>query len=404
MPASRPPIQRLVDALAARLPGTSVTAYTGASAGPAQSDTVLSINSPVAFIQLLRAPRGLGLARAWVTGTIDIAGDLHQVTQHETALQDRELYFAAAAAALRLAPTFRFRHVTASGPPPIEYRYLRPGHHSILSDLTETEFHYGRSLDFYKYLLGPSLAYSCAIFTAPAQSLESAQELAHATICRKLRLGRDSVLLDVGCGWGALLRYAARHHSCQGIGMTASKAQYAAWQDCRELTPPGLTVSYGDYRQILPVTGVTAAASVGVYEYVGRGHSRRFFTLIRSSLGPGAMYLNQGIVRGESGPRRFRANGFVRRYISPNVQLQSLSDQMRDLERAGFQVLSVDSCGSSYAPTLRCWTNNLLANWDACVRLEGEQRARAWHMYLTGALTRLERRSIDVAQILCQAR
>ena len=233
MPTSRPPVQRLVDALAARLPATLVTAYTGASAGPAESSTVLSINGPVAFIQLLRAPRGLGLARAWVTGTIDVAGDLHQVAQHETAWRDRELYLAAAAAALRLAPTFRLRHVTASGPPPIEYRYLRPGHHSILSDLTETEFHYGRSLDFYNCLLGPSLTYSGAIFTTPAQSLESAQELKHATICRKLRLDRDSVLLDVGCGWGSLLRYAARHYSCRGIGITASKAQRSAMQGCR---------------------------------------------------------------------------------------------------------------------------------------------------------------------------
>jgi cyclopropane-fatty-acyl-phospholipid synthase len=201
-----------------------------------------------------------------------------------------------------------------------------------------------------------------------------------------------------------LLRYAFRQHSSKGTGITASKAQYFAVHDHPELALPGVSIKYGDYRQLLPVTGVTAAASVGVYEHVGRRNSRRFFALIRSSLGHGSMYLNQSIVRQEGSSKRFRANSFAQRYIFPNAQLQPLSKQIRDLERAGFSILSVDLYGSSYAQTLRCWIKNLLANWDSCVSLEGEQRCRAWHMYLTGALTRFERRSIDLAQLLCQAR
>jgi cyclopropane-fatty-acyl-phospholipid synthase len=400
----RPPTQRLVDALAARLPGVFVTAYTGASAGPRESHTTLLIKSQAALIQLMRAPRGLGLARAWVTGTIDVTGDLHELVQHEISLRDPKLYRTAAAAALQLAPFFRLRDIIASGPPSIEYRKVRAGRHSIPSDLVETEFHYGRSLAFYKHLLGPSLTYSCAIFTSPSQSLESAQAHKHATICQRLRLGNDSVLLDVGCGWGSLLRHAVQHYSCEGEGLTASKAQYLALRSDLELAPSGVSIRYGDYRQLLPVKGVTAAASIGVYEHVGHRNSCRFFTLIRSSLEPGSRYLNQSIVRSENGPKRFRANSFTQRYIFPNAQLRSLSEQIRDLERAGFQILSVDLHGSSYAQTLRCWIKNLLANWDSCVSLEGEQRARAWHMYLTGALTRFERRSIDLVQVLCQAR
>jgi cyclopropane-fatty-acyl-phospholipid synthase len=352
----------------------------------------------------VRAPRGLGLARAWVTGTIDITGDLHEVARHEGALQDPKVYAAALATILRLVPSFRLQDILASGPTAIEYRHPVPGRHSIPSDLAETEFHYGRSLAFYRYLLGPSLTYSCAIFTAPTQSLECAQEYKHATICKKLRLNDESVMLDVGCGWGSLLRHAIHNYSCKGIGITASTAQYLALRNQPELAASGLSVRYGDYRQHLPVTGITTAASVGVYEHIGRRNSLRFFTLIRSSLGLGSLYLNQSIVRRETGPQRFRPNSFAQRYIFPNAQLLPLSQQIKDLERVGFQIISVDLHGSSYAQTLRCWIRNLTTNWDACVSLEGEQRVRAWYMYLTGALTRFEHRSIDLAQVLCQAR
>ncbi len=397
-------LQLLLDALAERLPGVLIASYTGESAGPRESHAVISINSPGAFIQLIRAPRGLGLARAWVTGTIDITGDLHEIVRRESQLRDPKLYALILATAVRLTPSFRFHHIRGSGATRIEYRYPRPGRHSISRDIIETEYHYGRSLEFYRNLLGASLAYSCAIFSSSSQTLDAAQANKHELICQKLNVSNESTILDIGCGWGSLLRYAIQHYSCKARGITASREQYMALRSDPELVRTELEIVHGDYRQCLPARGVTTAASVGVYEHVGAKHSQQFFSLIRASLQPGARYLNQCIVRTEDGPKHFRRNSFTQRYIFPNAQLLPLSVQIRDLERTGFQVLSVTLHGQSYEQTLRCWIDNLTAKWGACVDLEGEQSVRAWYMYLTGALTRFESRAIDVAQVLAQAR
>jgi len=165
-----------------------------------------------------------------------------------------------------------------------------------------------------------------------------------------------------------------------------------------------IDVRYGDYRQLLPVPGVTAAASVGVYEHIGKGNSQRFFRLVRSCLRPGSLYLNQSIVRREGVRTTFRRSGFAQKYVFPNGELLPLSRQVSDLERSGFRIVSAELYGQSYVKTLQHWIDNLVSNWDECVQIEGEGRVRAWLMYLTGSLTRFERRSIDLAQVLAEAR
>lgn len=395
----------LVDKLARKLPNVSVTAYDGCTSGPASANCTIELNSPAALAQILRAPRGLGLARAWVTGQIDVQGDWYSLIRHEDTLRDPGLIFTTLSTAIRIAPTLRLRDIKATGPTSIEFQKNRPGAHTIGRDTECCEFHYGLQPEFYRYLLGPSLTYSCAIFLDESDTLETAQDNKHRLICDKLKLDSSSVILDLGCGWGSFIRYATCGYGCSAVGVTASRAQYAEAQKLKaEPAGPRIRVVCNDYRQALPMKGITAAASIGMYEHVGEKNSPKLFRLVRSCLKPGSLYLNQAIIIREDGPRRFRRNSFAQRYIFPNAQVLPLTRQLDDLRSADFSIKSVDRHGRSYALTIRQWLRNLETNWGACVRLEGEQRVRAWYIYLMGAMARFESKAIDLVQVTAEAK
>jgi cyclopropane-fatty-acyl-phospholipid synthase len=400
---SLPPTQSLLDQISRILPDVHLSAYDGSESGPATAHTSISFNDPKAFARILRAPRGLGLARAWIAGEIAVEGDLHYIATHEASLRNPKLLRAVLTTAIRTALALGYRDMWSAGPTAVEYRPLRHPGSSIRRNLEQTEFHYGLSAQFYRHLLGPSMVYSCGIFAAGVKTLEDAQDRKHELICAKLHLDPDSHVLDIGCGWGSCLNYATERHGCQGTGITASHAQYQYAINTMG-TAKSIRFLYGDYRRLLPVRYPTAAASIGMYEHVGEHDSPKFFRLVRESLPRGSRYLNQAIVWPKTKRHNIRRNAFVDRYIFPGGQLMSLSRQLRDLEAARFRVTSVETFGQSYAATIRGWIANLTRDWDACIQLEGEERVRAWYMYLTGALTRFEDRSIDLAQVLAEAR
>jgi cyclopropane-fatty-acyl-phospholipid synthase len=304
-------------------------------------------------------------------------------------------------AAVRLLPQTGWQSFRATGPTHIEYRRTRPGAHSIASDTREIDFHYSLPAEYFTRILGSSMTYSCGIFPSASSSLEEAQATKHSLILRKLGVTSESTLLDVGCGWGGLLAHADRTTGCRAIGVTASKGQYDHLR--ARVASDRIRVLHGDYRQHLPAAGITCAASVGMYEHVGVEQSLRFFRLIRDTLPPGGLFLNQAIVR-TKGSARFRKNGFVQRYIFPNAHVLSLSRQVRDIEKAGLSVLSVETFGAHYATTLARWSENLRANWDECARLVGEPVVRAWLMYLEGSRHRFETGVVDLAQVLVHRR
>jgi cyclopropane-fatty-acyl-phospholipid synthase len=401
----RPPTSRVADALANGTTGLRVTGYDGYASGPEDARTTISLNSPAVFAQLLRAPRGLGLARAWVNGQIDVTGDCYSLVREERQLRDPQLLRAVLATSLRLAPSLRPADLRATGPTGIEYRRHWPGRHTVKRDSAEVNFHYSLDPAFYRRILGTSLVYSGAVFRTANDTLDDAQQYKHRLICQKLGVQESSVVLDIGCGWGSFIRFAALNYGCQAIGITASQAQYdeARLLAARDAAT-NMSVIHGDYREVLPVTGITAATSIGMYEHVGQAKSQSFFRLIRSCLKPGAIYVNQAIVRRDDGPRRFRRNSFVQRYIFPNGQLLPLSLQLKHLSLAGFTVRAVERHGDSYALTIRRWISNLEANWFECARLEGEPRVRAWYFYLLGSLARFESKAIDLVQVTAEAR
>ena len=360
---------------------------------------VTVVRSPRAFAYLLRAPNQVGLARAWVTGVLDVEGDLEAVIAarhrfHGIALSARDRV-KLMAAALRGAPSVLIQHAPI---PPIEAR-PRGRRHSLARDKNAVRHHYDVSNDFYRLLLGPSMTYSCAYFETPQDTLEHAQERKHELICRKLRLAPGERLLDIGCGWASLLMHAASRYGVRGVGATLSESQAALAR--RRVRERGLSdlveIRVADYREIAdgPFDKV---ASVGMYEHVGLAELGRYASAVSGVLRPGGLFLNHGIARLASeqpGPETF-----INRYIFPDGELHPVTEIQAAMHHAGLEVRDVESLREHYPLTLRRWLANLEADRGEVTRLVGAERERAWRLYLLVSAKGFEDGDISVYQVL----
>ncbi len=394
---TRPAItSSLVDELTRLLPGVRIETFAQPPVGPEDAPATVRILDPSAILDILRAPRGLGLARAWVKGTIDVDGDVDLIVHNERIARAPRLAAALLTTGLRVLLATGFRKVFATGPAKTEFRGQRPGRHSVDSDRAEIDFHYSLPPEFYTSVLGPSMTYSCAIFPEHHDSLEVAQGNKHALIERKLELTASDVLLDIGCGWGGLLNHAKHHIGCAVVGVTTARGQFEFLQD---FASAGIQVHLSDYRRMPPVDGVTKVASVGMYEHVGRENSPEFFRCVYDVLPPGGLFLNQSITR-LRGDENFRRGGFIERYIFPNANVLPLDVQLADARAAGFTVCSVEHFGEHYTRTLKAWRQNLRNHWDECREIVDETILRAWLIYLSGSIARFQNRVVDLAQVL----
>ncbi|HUA45725.1 MAG TPA: cyclopropane-fatty-acyl-phospholipid synthase family protein [Solirubrobacteraceae bacterium] len=370
---------------------------------PARSDkagvpTVL-IRDRHALSQLLYEPNQIGLTRAWVERSLDLEGDLGAV------LAQRER-FAGVRLTLRERARLALAAWVAAGPrvlrrpaaPPIEAQ-PQGQRHSEARDRDSVRHHYELSNRFYEQMLGPTLVYSCAYFEDPEDTLEQAQERKLETICRKLRLAPGERLLDVGCGWGSLLLHAAQHHGVRGVGVTLSDAQAALARE--RIARAGLSeqveIRVCDYRQVTdgPFDKI---ASVGMYEHVGRDQLGRYVSHLHELLRPGGLFLNHGITRLHQRPRP--EDTFITRYIFPDGELHPVTDVLRAMESASFEIRDVESLREHYVLTLRRWVANLEARATEAVREVGEMRVRAWRLYLLGSADGFASGEISVFQVL----
>jgi cyclopropane-fatty-acyl-phospholipid synthase len=360
---------------------------------------VTVVRSPRALAYLLRAPNQVGLARAWVTGALDVEGDLEAVlaARHRfrgIALSARDRV-KLMAAALRAAPGT----LVARAPvPPIEAR-PHGRRHSLARDRTSVRHHYEVSNDFYRMLLGPSMTYSCAYFSSGADTLEHAQERKHELICRKLRLLPGERLLDIGCGWGSLLLHAASRFGVRGVGVTLSESQagLARERARREGLSDLVEIRVADYRGIAdgPFDKI---ASVGMYEHVGAGELDGYASAVAALLRRGGLFLNHGITRLTStqpGP-----DTFINRYIFPDGELHPVTAIAGAMQRAGLEVRDVESIREHYPLTLRRWLANLERHAAEATALVGADRERAWRLYLLASAQGFEDGDISVYQVL----
>lgn len=260
-------------------------------------------------------------------------------------------------------------------------------------------FHYDQSNDFYRLFLDSRMVYSCAYFKDPGQSLDDAQVRKLEHICRKLKLQPGEAFLDVGCGWGGLISYAAEQYGVFSTGCTLSVEQFnlASCQMSERGLSQKVNVELADYRDVRgPFDKI---ASVGMFEHVGRRRLKKYFRALHRLLRPGGLALNHGITRPEhvhDGPETL----FVRRKVFPGGELARLSDVIRSAERAGFEVLDVENLRPHYALTCRAWVRRLQENVTRCFREVDGSVYRTRLLALAASAACFEEGRLNVNQIL----
>jgi cyclopropane-fatty-acyl-phospholipid synthase len=382
----------------------AIEAYDGSRLGPVDAPATLLIRSPTALRRIVQAPGELGFARAYVAGDIDLEGDIFAALALRDHLPDMKLRPSQLPAALRLVGVGALKPVPA---PPQEAR-LHGRRHSKKRDAAAIAHHYDVSNDFYRHVLGPSMTYSCAVWTDPSITLEQAQANKHELICRKLGLDPGMRLLDIGCGWGGMLLHAAEHHGVQAVGVTLSKRQAELAE--KRAAEAGLAgkveVRYQDYRDV-DDGPYDAISSIGMFEHVGLRQLGVYFERCHELLPPGGRLLNHAISRPAGttgstadGRARFSRRSFIDRYVFPDGELHEVGTVVSAIQHAGFEARHMESIREHYALTLRRWVANLEANWDACVADVGRARARIWRLYMAASAIQFEANRTQVHQVL----
>ncbi len=235
------------------------------------------------------------------------------------------------------------------------------------------ERHYDAGNDLFEAMLDSRMIYSCGYWVRAAD-LEQAQRDKLELICRKLELRPGETLLDIGCGWGGLARYAAENYQVSVLGVTVSKEQQQLAQARCEGLP--VTVRLCDYRDL---TGTfDKIVSVGMFEHVGTKNYRTYFHRAGRLLKPEGLILLHTIGSAATVPT---TDSWIDRYIFPNGHLPSLQEVAHSLE-AGLQVEDWHNFGHDYDRTLMAWHGRFEAAWPALAPRYGERFRRMWRYYL----------------------
>ena len=281
---------------------------------------------------------------------------------------------------------------------------IRGKQHSLERDRRAVTFHYDVANDFYRLWLDPRMVYSCAYFISQDDDLDAAQECKLDYLCRKLRLRPGQRLLDIGCGWGALVIHAAKHFGVRAEGLTLSEPQ-AEWARAR-IAETGLineaTIDLRDYREISSDGSqcYDAIVSVGMAEHVGREKLPDYFSAAHRALKPGGVFLNQAIGEGVVARPDNRDGSFIEQYVFPGGDIPPLPIMLRAAESAGFEIRDVENLREHYALTLRHWLRRLEMHHAEALSFVDEATYRVWRLYLAGSAHGFRRGHIAVYQTL----
>ena len=408
-PSGRMTIGEIIGAFAIGEPPLRIEAYDGSAIGPADSDLVLRLKSEKALQYFVTAPGDLGLARAYLMGELELQG-VHPGAPHDVfgALEVFRKFMTRrpdARTMLQIARSIGTENVTLLPVPdqevPPAWKRVANGlrRHSKERDSAVVSYHYDVSNRFYEWILGPSMTYTCAAYPDVDASLEDAQENKYRLVFDKLGLKPGDRLLDVGCGWGGMVRYAARH-GVHAIGVTLSKEQ-VEWGRA-EIEAQGLgdlaEVRLMDYRDV-PERDFDAISSIGITEHIGRKNYPAYFRQLYAYLRPGGRLLNHCITRPDN-VGKVKAGQFIDRYIFPDGELAGAATVHLEAENAGFEVLHEENLRQHYAMTLRDWCANLVEHWDEAVEEVGEPMAKLWGLYMGACQYGFEHNKIQLHQIL----
>jgi cyclopropane-fatty-acyl-phospholipid synthase len=265
--------------------------------------------------------------------------------------------------------------------------------------------HYDVSNDFYKLWLDPEMVYSCAYFRDASQPLAEAQRDKLDYLCRKLRLHPGQTLLDIGCGWGALALWAARHYGVQVHGITLSREQQRLAQARVDAAGLGdqVRIELLDYRDLDGETQYDRVISVGMFEHVGVKNYPVYFGTVRRVLKPNGLFLNHGITS-ENGWQRTPLTRFMNHYIFPDGELARIGEVVTAMERAGFEIVDVENLRRHYTLTLHHWVTALESNRNEAIKQLSKTTYRLWRLYMAGCAHYFDAGSIAVHQVLAGQR
>lgn len=390
-----------------------IRAYDGSEAGALDQPYGLEIATERALSYLMTAPGDLGLARAYVAGDLVLHG-AHPGDPYEAfrLLKDHTGFRTPRPTeAIAIVRELGVSHLVPPPPPPQEHmpawrhrmeglRALTSwGRHSQERDADAIHHHYDVSNRFYELVLGPSMTYTCAVYPTDDATLEEAQEHKYDLVCRKLDLRPGQRLLDLGCGWGGMVRHAAKHYGVRALGVTLSREQ-ATWAQQRikeERLDDVAEVRFLDYRDV-PEAEFDAVSSIGLTEHIGVANYPAYFGFIRDKLKPHGRLLNHCITRHDNADRSTGA--FIDRYVFPDGELIGSGTIVRAIEDAGLEVQHHENIRTHYARTLAGWSRNLAEHWDECVAETDEGTARVWGLYMAGSRIAFERNEIQLHHVL----
>jgi cyclopropane-fatty-acyl-phospholipid synthase len=385
-----------------------VACWDGSRFGPPTATVRLTLRNRRALRRVLWAPNELGFARAYVAGDIEIEGDLlaalEELQRVAPADEGPGVRVDAATKRALARAVLTLGIVGPPPPPPAEESRLTGARHSKRRDAEAVQHHYDVGNDFYRIVLGESMAYSCAYWT---QSPGDGFGLAEAQIAkcdlaaRKLGLTAGMRVLDVGCGWGTFALRAARSHGVHVVGVTLSPEQAADAR--RRMVDEGVDdrveIRVQDYRDVTDGP-FDAICSIGMAEHVGAAMLPQYAAHLSALLRPRGRLLNHAISRRPGPVPEPSATSFIDRYVFPDGELEPISTMVDALEGAGFEVRDVESLREHYALTLREWVANLERDWDAAVVASSPGRARIWRLYMAGSAIAFETNRLGVNQVL----
>lgn len=327
------------------------------------------------------------LARAYVEGDIEVEGRLQDTLHIGITLAER------------------------LGKSPLLRRLARLAvrrRHSKARDAAAVRYHYDVSNAFYRLWLDRNMVYSCAYFETGEEDLDTAQEQKLDHLCRKLRLEPGDRLLDIGCGWGGLLCWAAAHYRIEGVGITLSDQQFAYARD--RVAAAGLAgqieIRQQDYREVPGEALYDKIVSVGMYEHVGIANLPLYFASIARLLRPGGLALNHGITAADrDGEVRGPPGGeFIDRLVFPGGEVPHISRVLYEIAGAGLEILDMEDLRPHYPLTLLHWVRRLEAERERAIAAAGVERYRIWRMYMAGMAHAFDRGWLSVCQVLAQKR
>jgi len=379
-------------------------AYDGSKAGKPDSPVRITVKSPTAVAYLAQAPGALGLARAYVSGHLDVDGDMYEALSRMASAQRMDISLGEKYQLLNELGGPRLL-LPRLEPPPQEVRVDRRWRlgrlHSKGRDANAISHHYDVSNTFYEWVLGPSMAYTCACYQREDFTLEQAQWAKHDLVARKIGLKPGMRLLDVGCGWGGMVRHAAREHGVRALGVTLSEQQ-AAWAQ-RAIKEEGLSelaeVRHLDYRDVAE-TDFDAVSSIGLTEHIGKEQLPGYFKFLYGKLRPEGRLLNHCITRPDNVGSASVRGGFINRYVFPDGELEGPGFLASMIHDTGFEVRHEENLREHYAMTLAGWCANLDQHWDEAVAEVGEGTARVWRLYMAGSRLGFDRNVVQLHQIL----